>query len=131
MGIGNGFIFIGDLWRLLYFSHVFLGFTPSGTHLISYKCVIDDEYSLLHHYSLHWWKFMLGKLLKHVKAQFISRFSYSIPVLSAGTRRAIVCCCCINKTSVTHMCLSTSRLPMGLSIRQQPKSSVSIYLLKF
>lgn len=80
MGIGNGFIFIGDLWRLLYFSHVFLGFTPSGTHLISYKCVIDDEYSLLHHYSLHWWKFMLGKLLKHVKAQFISRFSYSIPV---------------------------------------------------
>lgn len=45
--------------------HVFMGFTPSGTHLISYKCVIDDEYSLLHHYSLHWWRFNLGKLLKH------------------------------------------------------------------
>ena len=51
---------------LLSCSHVFLGFTPSGTHLISYKCVIDDEYSLVHNYSLHWWRFMLGKLLKHV-----------------------------------------------------------------
>ncbi|XP_065919750.1 uncharacterized protein [Dysidea avara] len=46
--------------------HVFLGFTASGTHLISYKCVVEEDgYALLHHYSLHWWKFTIGKLLQH------------------------------------------------------------------
>ena len=50
-------------------SHVILGFSHSGDHMISYQCEIDGDaatYSL-HTYTLHWWWFDLHKPLRHVR----------------------------------------------------------------
>lgn len=51
-------------------SHVILGFSRSGNHMISYQYEIDGDatsYSQ-HKYTLHWWWFDLHKPLRHVRA---------------------------------------------------------------
>lgn len=46
-------------------SHVILGFSRSGDHMISYQCELDGSTSE-HCYSLHWWAFNLHRPLTHV-----------------------------------------------------------------
>ena len=52
-----------------FFSHIILGFTRDGQHLISYQCRVDA----LHTYSLHWWRFNLRSPLRHVHYEELFR----------------------------------------------------------